>query len=99
MTNEETIRVVFFCEGEKWVAQCLEYDIGAQASDLDTLQTLFSVVLEAEVQESVQRHGRMFEGIPRAPRRFEEMWTKQSNVFKAAVSCASGVGVELALVA
>ena len=32
------IRVLLFREDDVWVAQCVEYDIGAQASDLPTLR-------------------------------------------------------------
>ena len=33
----QQLRVVVFQEEGAWVAQCLEYDIGAQAPDLNTL--------------------------------------------------------------
>lgn len=81
MSDNDTLRVVVFQDGDKWVAQCLEYDIGAQADDTDTLQTLFEVVLKAEFAESMARHGEPFAGIPKAPERFERMWDKRSHAF------------------
>ncbi len=38
--NQESdgIRAVIFQDGDLWVAQCLEYDIGAQAFDVDTVR-------------------------------------------------------------
>ena len=99
MTETHAIRVVAFCEGEKWVAQCVEYDIGAQADDLDKAKLLFSIVLEAEIAESVRRFGVPFKGIPSAPAQFEEMWGRRSSTFASATMHSDGVGVELALVA
>lgn len=70
MTSSEAIRVVVFQDGDRWVAQCLEYDIGAQADDPDTLQLYLDVALKAELEESLKRHGKAFEGIPSFPSAF-----------------------------
>ena len=99
MADTPTIRVVAFCEADKWVAQCVEYDIGAQADDLDKAKLLFSIALDAEVAESVRRHGRPFEGIPAAPERFEKMWADQNSTFGPATMHSASLNVQLALVA
>jgi hypothetical protein len=72
--SDITIRVVVFKDNDAWVAQCLEYDIGAQADNIDTLNERLNVVLKAELKESIERHGRPFAGIDPAPQRFHTMW-------------------------
>ncbi len=70
----QTIRVIVFQDGGLWVAQCLEYDIGAQAQDVDTLMSRFEVTFKTELKESMVRHGKPLAGIDRAPERFHRMW-------------------------
>src|SRR5258708_2272560 len=81
MPESDRIRVITFKDGEMWVAQCLEYDISAQAADLDTLHDRLLITLDADRGESIKRHGRPFAGIDPAPRHFHEMWEKRSGVF------------------
>lgn len=80
-TVQQQLRVVIFRDGDLWAAQCLEYDIGAQAHDLKDLQTRFVLTVKAEVQESVNRHGEPFKGIDPAPQHFHEMWEGRSGSF------------------
>jgi hypothetical protein len=79
--EENRVRVIAFKEGDMWVGQCLEYDIGAQAPDLDVLHNRLMMALGAERDESVRRHGTAFAGIEPAPPHFHEMWEKQSGGF------------------
>lgn len=75
------VRVLVFQEGETWVAQCLEYDIGAQAGSLKDLRARFDAVFEAECRESVNVNGAPFEGIGPAPEHFQEMWKRASGFY------------------
>lgn len=68
------VRAVVFRDNDMWVAQCLEYDIGAQADDIDMLNERLNVALKAELKESIERHQKPFADIARAPQRFETMW-------------------------
>jgi len=77
--EEITIRVVIFKDDDLWGAQCLEYDIGAQAGDLDTLDDRLAVAIHAELIESLQRNGEPFGGIEKAPERFQNMWEHRSR--------------------
>lgn len=99
--TQNTIRVIIFREGDLWVAQCVEYDIGAQAPSLGELTRKLDLTIEAEVRESLRRHGVPFKGIPRAPAQTEEMWNRQVGSFKPAPNFSSHLreGVELALCA
>ena len=56
----DPIRVIVFRDANLWVAQCLEYDIGAQAPDLDTLKARLAVTLAVEKATSVELHGTPF---------------------------------------
>lgn len=76
------IRVLVTKEGDYWVAQCLEYDIGAQARDPNELAKRLIAALEAERQETVKRHGCPFAGIAPAPHHFFEAWEKRVTLFK-----------------
>jgi hypothetical protein len=80
MQEVRAVRVLLAREGDYWVAQCLEYDIGAQARDLDELRKRLIAALEAERQESLRRHGRSFAGIQPAPRIFHEQWERRTDV-------------------
>jgi hypothetical protein len=75
----ETIRVIAFQDSGMWVAQCLEYDIGAQAADLDTLRDRLEATLRAEYLESMERHKKPFAGIGPAPDRFHRMWDRRAH--------------------
>lgn len=74
-----SIRVVVFQDEGKWVGQCLEYDIGAQADSIDELSDRLQVVLKAELKESMDRHGKPFAGIDSAPERFQHMWERRAR--------------------
>lgn len=102
MDRGTQIRVVVFRDGASWVAQCLEYDIGAQAADLDDLSARLQLALTVEHRTSVELHGTPFAGIAAAPEYFHEMWEKRSRTFTSESSVrpnGANVMVDLALVA
>ena len=68
------IRVVAYKEGDQWIAQCLEYDICAHASDEDKLKSRLAAILEFERNLSIERNGAPFAGIDPAPEQFHDMW-------------------------
>ena len=76
-TFTDTIRVIMFRDGDMWVAQCLEYDIGVQAEDIDTLSDRLKVVLKTEFRVSAD--GKPFDGIEPAPERFQQMWERRAR--------------------
>jgi len=95
----EQIRVIIAKEGDCWIAQCLEYDIGAQASDPDQLRDRLVATLNAEYQESMKRQGKPFAGIDPAPQHFHELWNSRSKIFTATVQDDPYVDIEFALAA
>lgn len=74
MEDQMKLRVLIRQEHGIFVAQCLEYDIGAQASSLEELKSRFEMTLQAELQETMQRHNVPFHGIPEAPSEFFRLW-------------------------
>lgn len=79
--DTDQIRIVVFQDGDTWVAQCLEYDIGAQAESLEKLYECLAVVIDAEREESQNRHGQEFAGIPEAPENFHKLYEKRAGRF------------------
>jgi len=76
MENETELRVIIFREGNSFIAQCLEHDISAFASDMKTLKKRFMGVLAAEWNISLERNGEPLAGIDPAPKQFHDMWKK-----------------------
>jgi hypothetical protein len=77
--NGDFVRVVVFQECGQWVAQCLEYDIGAQAGDLDELRIHLEMTLHAEYVLRKGTDADPFPGIEPAPRHFHNLWDKCGN--------------------
>jgi hypothetical protein len=103
MSESGQIRVLVSKEGDQWVAQCLEYDIGAQAPDLDQLRNRLIATIEDEFEESMRRHGKPFVGIDKAPSYFYEQWEKRAKSFTPSqpttVKSAREINIEFALAA
>lgn len=82
MAEVREIRVLITKENGYWVAQCLEYDIGVQSLDPDKLPRRLAAAIEAERQQSLQRHGKAFAGISPAPEHFFREWDRRVRIFK-----------------
>lgn len=99
------IRVVVFREEDQWVAYCLEYDIAAQAPDLETLKRRLEVTISVELDESIRRNGTPFAGIGPAPAYIQDRWKappegfRSSGTARSESATAPKVGYELALCA
>ena len=77
MTREDrpnALRFVLFKEEDAFVAVCLESYIGAQGSTMEEVQKRLRAAYRAELNDSLERTGKAFGGIPRAPKRFYDMW-------------------------
>jgi hypothetical protein len=80
-----TVRAVIFQEGEAWVGQCVDYDIGAQAPSIDLLLGRLEAVIRAERDQSKIVNGEEFAGIPASPERFKAMWDMAFGKFTPTV--------------
>src|SRR6185295_263052 len=74
MGNESTIRVAVFREEDRWVAQCLEVDIAVQAKTEEDLHYELGLTLVGRVLAADTLSIDPFEGLPRAPKRFWDMF-------------------------
>lgn len=68
------IRAVLVEEGGAWSAQCLDYDIAAQAETLLDLHDELMRVLVAHIAASVELGREPFSSIKPAPQRFWELY-------------------------
>jgi len=74
MPNDYQIHAVAFRSGSCWVAQCLEYDIATQAKSFRELLYEVERILVAHVLVARGEGADPFAGIPKAPKRFWEMY-------------------------
>jgi hypothetical protein len=70
------LRAVLFEEGDSWSAQCLDYDVAAQAETLWELPEELARVLAIHIAASAQMNREPFAGIPAAPLRFWELFER-----------------------
>ena len=68
------ISAVMFQDGEWWCAQCLEYDIAAQATTLSELRYELERVFATHVAASEELGQEPFESLNAAPQRFWDMF-------------------------
>lgn len=97
------IRMVVFPDDNAWVAQCLEYDIGAQGDSVEEVTARFEAALMANILESIKRTGEPFGGIDPAPEYFNDKWNSRVDGYSGhkqlPVDDQGHVELELALCA
>ena len=74
------VRIVIYVEDGLFVAQCLEYDVRAQAKTILQVIRFIILALREIRQDSLQRHGQAFANIDPAPERFHEMWENKTAI-------------------
>ena len=87
----DTLRVIFYHDGEKWFAQAMEHDICVQADKLYELYGRFEVAVRLESDEKGS-----LDHIPAAPPHFEHMWGQKAGAFMPAHVADSKFDVGLA---
>ncbi len=81
-SQNENIRVLIFKYHDLWIAQCLEYDISAQANTLKELQDKFVCTLMAYVMLAIDNNERPFSNVPKTPKEFWKMFNKGNPLKK-----------------
>ncbi len=76
--TETAIRAIVFKEGDVYVAQCLEYDIAAQAKDIAPLLDRLALTLEAEFATCEARGMAPLDCIAPAPNYYHGLWAKRT---------------------
>jgi hypothetical protein len=70
------VSAILFEEGQSWAAQCLEYDIAAQAASLSDLLYELQRVLVSHLSIAEELGSRPFEGLEPAPQKFWDMYER-----------------------
>lgn len=79
------LRILVFKGRRKWVAQCLEFDIAAQADRREDLRDSFVRAVEAEVEFCGSHDLTPLRRLPQAPPRYFETWDQLQTVATAEV--------------
>jgi len=74
--QKKAVRVIAQKEGDGWIANCVEYDICAQGSDLGQVRRRLEVALQIECEISEQKTGKPFGGIPASPAIYEALYNE-----------------------
>ena len=85
-----TIRAIFFQEGSWLVAQCLEFDIAAQAMSVEELKHEVERTLLLHLQASEESGREPFLGLPPAPRSYWEMYERAHVAVEANTIALAG---------
>lgn len=72
--TEMAISVIAFQDGDGWTAQCLEYDIAAQAKTLSDLRYELDRVVMSHIAVSDELGQEPFVGLDPAPQKFWTMY-------------------------
>lgn len=99
MPADNTVRVIAFKDGDGWVAQCLEYDIAAQADKLDDAYERVFAAIALDRAESERVHGAPFAGIDKAPAHFFDLWEQRARTLGTSHRKLDHTEVEMALAA
>ena len=78
-----SLRVITYREGDSWIAQCVDYDICAQANDMKTLMRRFDATVTCDYEQSLAAGGEPFAGIPPAPKEIVALWEECNPKFEA----------------
>jgi hypothetical protein len=87
MTYATHLHAIVLREGDVWVAQCLEYDIGAQAADLESLRQRLAAAIGHAATESIARCGMAFADIEPAPPYYHDLWSQRPLPFTGQITC------------
>lgn len=79
---KEALRVLILKEDDWWVAQCLEYDIAAQARTLKDVQYEFQRVFLGRVVAAKESGIKPFEGILPAPEVYHKLSLDPDHTFR-----------------
>ena len=82
------IRAVVFQEGDWLCVQCLEYNLATQAQSLSALyKGLYRLIL-GHIAVRLRHNQRPFEGLPRAPQKYWEMFQRSKIPLPAPIRFA-----------
>lgn len=75
MNTQRGLRILVYKDEEKFIAQCVDFDICTQADDMDTLKTRMNDLIECELEEANETR----QALDPAPERFPKIWDQQGS--------------------
>lgn len=75
-TDPMTLRILVTQEGDWFVAQCLEIDLGAEAKSLDDVMYEMQKTIVGQLFLDLTRQRRPFEGLPSAPEEYFQRYQR-----------------------
>ncbi|MFH1934290.1 MAG: hypothetical protein ABIN18_22285 [Pseudomonadota bacterium] len=82
MKKKIKVNILIFQEKGWWVAQCIEYDIVAQARTLKDVQNEFQRIFCGRISIAEQLGLKPFEDIPPAPEAYIDIFNDKINTYK-----------------
>jgi len=76
IARKYTLRAVVFQEGDWLCAQCLEYDLVAQAKSLPRLYEALRRLIIGHIAVRARHRQQPFLGLPRAPQKYWDMFER-----------------------
>ena len=86
MTDDTVLRVVIFREGDFWLAQGLEHDVGVQAEHLRDLMARWEIMMADEMKDGG------LAALPPALFYFEALWPHRAGDFTPEASLTAAPG-------
>jgi hypothetical protein len=72
------LRVIFFKDQEKWIGQCVDYDIAVQSNTIKGAQKAFSETIVGRILIAKQLGIEPFSGLGQAPKSLVDLFTQES---------------------
>ena len=80
MENTQPLRIVVYKEQDKFIAQCVDFDIATQADDFETLKSRMDCLLECELRAASDSG----QAVDQAPQKFHNMWKQNARLADSA---------------
>ncbi len=88
--EKRSLHAVLYQQGGQWAGVCLEHYILALGSSLPELVEQLRKAITASLAISAERGGAPFEGIPRSPQRFWDLYSEARPLSGADASAPEG---------
>lgn len=80
--DSRQIRAVIFQDEGVWIAQCIDYDIAAQAPTLSDVRRRLMMTINLERDYTLEKTGEEFGGIAPAPQYFHKLYHAAAGFFQ-----------------
>lgn len=92
---ETSVNVLIFRDCEWWVAQCLEYDIAAQARTIKDVEYEFQRVFIGRIAAAQELGIDPFEDIPPAPEAYRKIFEDADKTLRVELKPIKGLKINI----